>query len=201
MTTDEQRELVRDVVEKVEVSCADGGGHQVRIRLRTGAELQRVIPAPQPGDLTRREMSVLWLLGQGLSKERAARQLGIGVTSLGTICGNCRAKLGVHKTRAAIEAARPIIEPNVQWLDLEGREQRAVGHGATWPSPTPEELRVLQALTAGLKGPEIAAQLGKSVNTVYVQMRNLRQQFGAGDNKQLLKFAKEAGLLGAAPGP
>jgi len=46
-----------------------------------------------------------------------------------------------------------------------------------------------------LKGPQIAQRLDTKPSTIYVHLHNMREQGGAGTNKQLMDFAKEAGLL------
>lgn len=106
-----------------------------------------------------------------------------------------RKRLGAATVEEAAEQARPIIEPYVKWLDLEGREQRLEGRGGRWPQFTPEETKVLAALAEGLNGPRIAQRLESKTDTIHVHLYNMREKVGAGTNKQLLDFAKEAGLL------
>jgi DNA-binding NarL/FixJ family response regulator len=107
--------------------------------------------------------------------------------------------LGAETVEQAVEMAREIIAPYVKWLDLEGRAQRKAGNGGQWPRLTTEETRVLQALSEGLKGPQIAERLGTTDSTVYVHLHHMREKLGAGNNRQLLEFVREAGLLSVPP--
>lgn len=198
MTAEERRELIREVIERVDMYKAEDGGTELHIRLRVGRPVIRKIPSLRDEVLTPRQMAMLWLLGQGLTRKQIARRLGQSVTGMNNTLRSARLRLGAASVDEAVDRARPIIEPYVKWLDFEGREQRLPIHGQLWPTLTPEEQQVLTALSEGLSGTQIATHLGKKPNTVYVQLHNMREKLGAGNNQQLLKFAREAGLL---PGP
>ncbi|MBC7286470.1 MAG: helix-turn-helix domain-containing protein [Armatimonadetes bacterium] len=65
---------------------------------------------------------------------------------------------------------------------------------------------MLEALAEGLSGSQITKRPGISASAVYAHLHNLRARLGAANNKQLLKFAREAGLppptcLTPKPGP
>ena len=152
-----------------------------------------MVPSFRGQVLAKRQMEALWLLGQGMTRKQVARQLGQSVGGLTATLAVARKRLGAETVEQAAEMGREIIAPYVKWLDLEGRAQREAGNGGQWPRLTPEETRVLQALSEGLKGPQIAERLGKAVNTVYSHLDHMREKFGAGNNRQLLEFAREAG--------
>ncbi|MDK2463289.1 MAG: LuxR C-terminal-related transcriptional regulator [Candidatus Korarchaeota archaeon] len=206
MTSDERKAVVREVVERIDMTKMPDGDIELRIKLRLREPSVKVISPPRgrrgngPTTLTRRQMEALWLRSQGLSRREAARRLGITVQSLNTLLCRASRRLGTKSIHEAINMARDIIPRYLKWLDLEGREQRASRQHSPW-SIDPEQKRVLEALSEDLKGPQIASQLGISVNTVYVHLHNLRQRFGAADNRQLIKFAREAGLLPAPQHP
>jgi LuxR family maltose regulon positive regulatory protein len=57
------------------------------------------------------------------------------------------------------------------------------------------ELRVLRYLPTNLRGPEIAAELFVSLNTIRTHMRNLYAKLGAHSRADAVKRARELGLL------
>lgn len=61
--------------------------------------------APRFGDLTTREEQVLALLAEGYSNSEIARQLGIGIKTVGTHRSNLYQKLGVHNLGELIVVA------------------------------------------------------------------------------------------------
>jgi DNA-binding CsgD family transcriptional regulator len=148
--------------------------------------------------MTKRQMEAYWLLGQGLTRKRVAKQLGQTTNGLNCTFVSGRRRLGAATVEEALEQSREVIKPYVKWLDLEGREQRREGYGGQWPQFTPEETKVLAALAEDLKGPQIAERLVTKPSTIYVHLHNMREKVGAGTNKQLLDFAKEAGLIAQA---
>jgi len=198
MSAPERRELIQDIVERVDVSHTEDGASELRIALRAGGVVDATLPPLRMNPLTWRQMAAFWLMGQGMTRKAAARQLGIGVNHFNNVLRHGRLCLGADSVDEAVEMAQPLIEPYLKWLELEGREQRSEGNGQQWPTLTPEEQQVLDGLAEGLNGPQIAEKLTKSPNTVYVQLHAIRDKLGAANNKQLLKFAREAGLL---PGP
>jgi len=198
MSASERRELIQDIVERVDVSHTEDGGSELRIALRAGGVVDATLPPLRMKPLTWRQMAAFWLIGQGMTRKDAARQLGIGVNHFNNLLGHGRLSLGADTVDEAVEMAQPLIKPYLKWLELEGREQRSDGNGQQWPTLTPQEQQVLGGLADGLNGPQIAENLTKSPNTVYVQLHAIRDKLGAANNKQVLRFAREAGLL---PGP
>ena len=206
MTAEERKAVIREVVERVDMTKTPDGDIELRIKLCFREPVTKIISPPRgrrgngPTTLTRRQMEALWLRSQGLSRYEVARKLGITVQSLNSLLCEASRRLGAKSIHEAINMARDIIPRYLKWLDLEGREQRKSREHSPW-SLGPEQKRILEALAAGLKGPQIAHKLGISVNTVYVHLHNLRHRFGAADNRQLIKFAREAGLLPGPPTP
>lgn len=198
MTAEERKLLLREALERVELRVAEGGGSEVRIRPYLLPEEVRLIPSLRGQFLTKRQMEALWLLGQELSRKEVARQLGQSVGGVNATLSKAKLHLGAESAEAAAAQVRELLRPYLRWLDLEGREKRLRRTEPRWPTLTAEERKVLEALAAGLKGPEIAERLGMSPNTVYVHLHHMRPKLGAANNQQLLKFATEAGLLAGA---
>jgi DNA-binding CsgD family transcriptional regulator len=201
MTPDERKQILREVIERVSVCKLEDGSSEIRIKPRFGPEHLVHVPSLRGQTLTKRQMEAYWLLGQGLKRKQVAKQLGQEVGGLNCTLMAGRKRLGAATVAEAVEQGRSVIEPYVKWLDLEGREQRREGNGGQWPQFTKEETNVLGLLAGKLNGPQIAAGLGIEPSTVYVHLHHMREKVGAGTNKQLLDFAKEAGLLTpASPG-
>ena len=57
------------------------------------------------------------------------------------------------------------------------------------------ELQVLELLADGATKPEVAVQLGLSVNTVQTHMKRLRSRWSARSTAHLVAMAKDAGML------
>lgn len=200
MTAEERRDLLGEIVERVEVTRTPEGGHEQPVTLRTGQTTVTRIPPLRGQLLTPRQMAVLWLAGQGLSRQQIADRLGIDERAFDSLRRGARQRLGATDAKEAVKKAQDIIRPYVPWLDLEGRRNRHHRPEPSWPTATTEEHQVLELLAAGLNGTQIGERLNKSPNTVYVQLRNLRLKLGAANNDQLLRFAREAGMLPGAVG-
>lgn len=196
LTPQERKQILREVIDWVTLRKLEDGSSEIRIKPRFASEHLVRVPSLRGKVLTKRQMEVLWLLGQDPDRKRVAKQLGQSVGGLGATVMAARRRLGVATTEEAIERGREIIAPYVKRLDLAGRAQRLEGH-ARQPRFTQQETRVLQALGEGLNGPEIAKRIGlnSASSTIHVHLRNMREKVGAGNNKQLLDFAKKAGLM------
>jgi DNA-binding CsgD family transcriptional regulator len=195
MTAEERRDLLGEVVEQVEMTRTPEGGTDLQVRLRTGTIATTAIPDLRNQALTPRQMATVWLAGQGLDRSAIAARLGITPEHVNTLLCGARRRLGASSRPETIARGAEVARPYVPWLDLEGREQRVRRPEPSWPTATQEERRVLELIADGLNGPQVAERLEKSPNTVYVQLRNLRQKLGAANNTQLLRFAREAGML------
>ena len=57
-------------------------------------------------NLTPREIDILSLLAQGLSRKETAQKLGVTLNTVNTRCDNIHDKLDVHSTLDAIVAAK-----------------------------------------------------------------------------------------------
>ena len=57
------------------------------------------------------------------------------------------------------------------------------------------ELRVLRYLPTNLRGPEIAAELFVSLNTIRAHLRNIYAKLGVHSRADAVKRARELGLL------
>lgn len=199
MTAADRKRLVDEIIETVRIRRQPDGTIEVKVKPRLQPERIITIPSFRGQALTKRQMEALWLVGHGHTRKQAAKQLGVDVRAVSAALLNARHRLGMDTMPEAMENALPLIAPFVKWLDLEGRSNRKTGHGRRWPALTTEETRVLRLLAADNKGPAIARELGIEPSTVYVHLHNMRNKVGAGNNAQLLSFAKEAGLLAEAP--
>ncbi|MEN6546022.1 MAG: recombinase family protein [Armatimonadia bacterium] len=198
LTPAERKQILREVIERVSVGKLEDGSFEIRVKPRFGPEHLVHVPSLRGQTLSKRQMEAYWLLAQGMTRKQVAKRLGQTVGGLNCTLMAGRKRLGAASVQEAIEQGGEIIEPYVKWLDLQGREQRLPGRGPQWPQFTIEERNVLMALAEDAKGPEIAERLGIKPSTVYVHLHNMREKVGAGTNKQLLEFAKEAGMLAEA---
>jgi two-component system, NarL family, invasion response regulator UvrY len=62
-------------------------------------------PAHRLGDLTRRDLEILRLLGEGSSLQQIADALGLSYKTIANTCGQIKAKLGVQRTAELIRIA------------------------------------------------------------------------------------------------
>lgn len=69
------------------------------VRTRTTVETAK---QTLPSRLSPREREVLILLARGLNQGQIAQELGLSKTTVKTFCGNAYAKLGVHRSAAAV---------------------------------------------------------------------------------------------------
>jgi hypothetical protein len=82
MTAEERRDLLGEIVERVEVTRTTEGGHELRVTLRTGQTSVTRIPPMWGQLLTPRQMAVLWLAGRGLSRHDTRSRHGWGSMSV-----------------------------------------------------------------------------------------------------------------------
>lgn len=90
-------------------------------------------------------------------------------------------------------------------IDLNGARQWAMLHSAfnlvvvvNLPPPvqlSPRLFDILFCLRRGLKGPQIAAELGLSMRMVYSNVHDLRERFGEFEIPKILARAVEYGFL------
>lgn len=78
---------------------------------------------------------------------------------------------------------------------------RPIGGGATVKALTPRERSVLRLLGSGLDPARIASELGISVSTARVHVRNLHAKFGTHSQLETVVAAARAGLLPDAGQP
>jgi site-specific DNA recombinase len=194
LTPPERKQVLREIIDRVSLRKLEDGSSEIRIKPRFAPEHLVLVPSLRGQVLTKRQMEALWLLGQNPGRKWVAKQLGQTVQGLNCTIRAARRRLEAATVEEAIERGREIITPYAKWLDLQGRAQRLEGR-AGQPKFTAQETRVLQALGEGLNGPQIAQQLRMQPNTLYVHFHNMREKVGAGTNKQLLDFAKRAGLM------
>jgi two-component system invasion response regulator UvrY len=62
-------------------------------------------PAHRLGDLSRRDLEILRLLGEGSSLQQIADALGLSYKTIANTCGQIKAKLGVQRTAELIRIA------------------------------------------------------------------------------------------------
>ena len=138
--------------------------------------------APLADPLTERELAVLQLLRGSLSRREIAAELGRSPNTIKTQTQAIYRKLGVSTRRAAITRARcPQVWP---------------GRHAPLPDPlTERELAVLQLLRGSLSRREIAAELGRSPNTIKTQTQAIYRKLGVSTRRAAITEGLDTGVL------
>ncbi len=201
----DRRELLQAVVERATMGRIADGRTEVRFALRGFGEFTTHIgrrhQANRPDEgldaLTPTEQATLYLYAQGLDRDAIARKRGVKWACVNSQLWQARKKLGVETPEEAWETAREFIEENLHWLPLTGRKRRARD---TTPAPdrpllTEAQAQVLAALRQGLSPTEAARKLGRSPNTVYVQLKDCRERLGVGSTEDAVAKALDLGYV------
>jgi LuxR family maltose regulon positive regulatory protein len=80
-----------------------------------------------------------------------------------------------------------------------GRPPGVAGPTALTEPISDSEIRILRYLPTNLSGPEIAAELSLSVNTVRTHTRRLYAKLGAHGRTEAVERARALGLLAPSP--
>lgn len=201
----ERRELLQAVVERATMGRIADGRTEVRFTLRgfgefvahIGRRYQADRPGEGPGSLTATEQATLYLYSQGLDRDAIARKRGVSWDCVNSQLWQARKKLGADTPEEAWSVASEFIEENLHWLPLTGRKRRARD---TTPAPdrpllTEAQAQVLAALRQGLSPTEAARKLGRSPNTVYVQLKDCRERLGVGSTEDAVAKAVDLGYV------
>ncbi len=160
-------------------------GVRVQAPMDNGDPPPRVWPgrhASLPDPLTEREMEVLRLLRGSLSRREIAAELGRSPNTIKTQIQAIYRKLGVSTRGAAITWARsPRVWP---------------GRHASLPDPlTEREMEVLRLLRGSLSRREIAAELGRSPNTIKTQIQAIYRKLGVSTRGAAITWVPDTGSL------
>jgi len=140
-----------------------------------------VWPGP-PNPLTEREMEVLQLLRGPLSRREIAAEVSRSPNTIKTQTQAIYRKLGVSTRSAAITRARsPRVWPR---------------RSAALPDPlTEREMEVLQLLRGPLSRREIAAEVGRSPNTIKTQTQAIYRKLGVSTRSAAITRGLDTGNL------
>ena len=203
LTTPQKRELMQSVVASATMTRLPDGPTQVTFTIRGFEPVTRLIGRqsmvgrPETGveALTTREQAIMYHYAQGLDRAAIAKKLGVGLALPNTLLWKARKKLGCDTPEQAWEVAREFIEGNLHWLPLTGRHRKSNVVARKGPLLTDAQCRVLTQWRQGLDGKQIAAQLGITESTVFVQLRNCRERLGLPTNAEVANKAAELGLI------
>jgi len=106
-------------------------------------------------------------------------------------------KLDADANEEAWQIAREHIEASIHAIPLTKRKRKKEETKAGKRLLTKAQGKLLSLIHDGMSAKQAAAELGISVNTVYVQLRNCREALGAGTTQQAVKQAYELGYLRA----
>ena len=95
----------------------------------------------------------------------------------------------------AWEVAKEHVEGNLHWLPLEGRKRRPNKAPKDTPLLTKAQTELLALLAEGVSPKEAAQRLGRSENTVYVQLKDCRDRLGVANTKDAVEKAKDLGYV------
>lgn len=122
---------------------------------------------PALGSLTARERAAVALLDLGRSNKAIAYEMGIAISTAGSLLSSAAKKLGVTRAR-----------------DLIGRT-RALVHLSPEPELTESEAVVLALMIAGLSDREIADSRGTVRGTVTKQIDGIYKKLGVSSRREL----------------
>lgn len=90
----------------------------------------------------------------------------------------------------------PLMRRVVTARALRAVAERGESDGRSWPALSRGEIELLGLLNGRETNAEIAAALGISLNTVKTRLSRLYRKLGVGSRNELLKVARDTGLLG-----
>jgi LuxR family maltose regulon positive regulatory protein len=166
--------------------------------------LARVQASGGPADLTKKELEVIQLLGEGCGNEEIAARFDGDEEDAFSVQKRVLRKLGLSNVAELIEYAGA-----QKWFkgqqDVEDAIQQSVVSGKKKtrpPKPQPllepltnRELDTLELLGKRLSNKEIARELFVSVETVKTHLQNIFHKFGVGTRREVIDKARELGLL------
>jgi LuxR family maltose regulon positive regulatory protein len=166
--------------------------------------LARVQASGGPAELTKKELKVIQLLGEGCPSEEIASRFDGDKADVESVQKRVLQKLGLSNVAELIEYAGA-----QKWFTgqqgIEAALQQAVVSGKKKtrpPKPQPlfepltnRELHTLELLGKRLSNKEIARKLSVSVETVKTHLQNIFQKFGVDNRGEAIDKARELGLL------
>jgi DNA-binding NarL/FixJ family response regulator/DNA invertase Pin-like site-specific DNA recombinase len=196
---EEKREVLANLVESLSFA-REGRNVIMRLKLIFREEKEITIPPDkrEPSEktgvrsLTQRQLAILDLLSEGLSRREIARRLGIEETAVNSHLWFVRKQLGVAAIEEAIELARPRIEVEREFLPKEGRSRPPMTRGGKL---SPREIELLRRLAAGESLCGIARTYGKPVGSFSPRLTSAKRKLGVKTREEAIANAKEKGLI------
>lgn len=203
LNPDERRELMQTLVEYAVMTCTENGDTVLRVKVLFADEKEVHIPPlarkTQTG-LSLRQLAVLELHHQGLTKDQIARQMGVTHQCIIAHYFVIKRTLGVASLDEAYQRCHEDIERFRPWLPLAGRVQRRRGAGNR-DALTETQKQVILLKAQGMHPSTIAQRLGIAISTVYVHLHNIRRAMGARTDREAAQKAIRLGLVEADSTP
>jgi DNA-binding CsgD family transcriptional regulator len=202
LTGQQQRELLRTVVEELSLGRCDDGTGDVRLTLKLHFlparvfQLPNLIKAPRAegaAGLRPRELAYLAHRLDGLSDEAIGQQFGVPVDSVKRLARKIATDFANPDLGQVARLARPRIESVRPGLPMKGRMHRSVDHAAWhW---TDRRVCVLDRLSRLVPRAAIASELGISRKTVDTHVCVMMAHAGVDSWQELVRCAREQGLI------
>ena len=199
LNIDEKRELLANMVESLRFT-REGQNVVMDLKLIFRDPRRIVIPyeTRKPGSqagvngLTQRQLAVLDLLAQGLSRKEIAQRMGILQMAVNSHVCAIRRQLGVRAISEAVDAAFERIASTRGLLPTDGR--RRPPQRSQRPL-TPRELDLLRRLAAGESLSAIAREEGRAIGSVCTRLSSAKRKLGVAMREEAIAAAKEKKLL------
>jgi DNA-binding NarL/FixJ family response regulator len=153
--------------------------------------------------LTSREFDVVGLAATGLSNKEIGSELGISVSTAGSLVSNCLKKLKL-RSRVQIPSFWRATVRESSLLRIHDKEELRVFADVPAPEPscaglTPAERAVVQLVLTGANDREVAARRGVSTRTVAHQLSGAFRKLGVSARAELSARVGGSQLLNLAP--
>lgn len=197
---DEQRQLLKNLIEKLTLRRSDRNTVILRVKLLFADEEEIVIrpdrrpPKAKTGveSLTQRQLAVLHLFEQGLRYKEIAEKLGVTPQCVCSTALAARKQLGVQTNEEAIRLAESRIAQELDFLPLNGRSRPPMTRGGNL---SPGEIEVLTRLGAGESLSAIARSMGKGVGSMSNRLRSAKKRLAVSTREETILRAKQMGLI------
>ena len=200
LTIDEQRKIVDLLIEELTLSQT-----HLHIKPYFAEPVDAPIPIGRfrngkPGDprgLSRRELAVLKMLGDGLTRKKIAERSGIALQTVYSAVNRIHSWFGVDDIGKAFELAQPVIKENGN--DLPTDERLGEMRRQISDEPTSKMLEILRAVTQHPTQAEACRALDIPYNNGSQRLRALREKVDASCLDELFEISVRKGWIESVP--